>query len=358
MRRDDNLRSLHLVDVDVGGDLHRVVLDGVAPAPGATVREAMDYMEGSADGLRRLLITEPFGYESMCVDLVLPAALPGAQLGFVIMEVMGYPYYSGSNTIATTAAVLEAGLIPMEEGSQTVRLESPAGVNTVIAHNEGGHVRSVTTRGGAAFIQAAEQTVDVPGIGTVVYDLAWSGGYYLLVDAAVLGHEIAEANVAAMTATADRIVRAVQEGFSHRHPELGDVGLPRFLHFMGPLEHQPDGSIRSASATYGHPGVIWHCPTGTGTSARMARMAGQGLLEPGVVFETVSPFGNAFQGVITEHTRVGDYAAIDNTITAQPYPMAYMSLTVDVDAPMLRSYELDHVLTRRAPRLTMDGAGP
>lgn len=347
MRSSDNLRRLRLVDVDVGGDLHRIVLDGVAPAPGRFVRERMDYMEGKADGLRRLLITEPFGYESMCVDLVMPASMPEAQLGFVIMEVMGYPYYSGSNTIATTAAVLEAGLIPMEEGSQTVRLESPAGVNTVVAHNENGRVRSVTTQGGAAFIQAAEQTVEVPGLGTVAYDLAWSGGYYLLVDATALGFVINEASVDGMTEVADRIVRAVQDGFSHRHPELGDVGLPRFLHFMGPLEEQPDGAIRSPSATYGHPGVIWHCPTGTGTSARMARMATAGVLQPGTVFETVSPWGNAFRGVITGHARVGDFPAIDNTITADPYPMAYMDLTVDVDAPMLRQYELDHVLNRR-----------
>ncbi len=347
MRAHDNLRRLRLVDVDVGGDLHRIVLDGVAPAPGQSVRESMDYMEARADGLRRLLITEPFGYESMCVDLVMPASMPEAQLGFVIMEVMGYPYYSGSNTIATTAAVLEAGLIPMEEGSQTVRLESPAGVNTIVAHNEGGCVRSVTTQGGAAFIQAAEQTVDVPGLGPVTYDLAWSGGYYLLVEAAALGFEINESSIDGMIDAADRVVRAVQQGFAHRHPELGDVGLPRFLHFMGPLEQQSDGSIRSPSATYGHPGVIWHCPTGTGTSARMARMARAGTLSPGTVFETVSPWGNAFRGVITGHTRVGDYPAIDNTITADPYPMAYMDLTVDVDAPMLRRYALDHVLDCR-----------
>ena len=344
MRNKDDLRRLRLVDVDVGGDLHRIVLDGVAPAPGASVRESMDYMQDKADGLRRLLITEPFGYESMCVDLVIPATMPGAQLGFVIMEVMGYPYYSGSNTIATAAAVLEAGLIPMEEGSQTIYLESPAGVNTVVAHNRDGQVESVTTRGGAAFIQAADQTVEVPGLGTVTYDLAWSGGYYLLVDAAMLGHEITEGSVPAMIDTADRIVRAVQEGFDYRHPELGGVGLPQFLHFMGPIEKRSGGGFRSPSATYGHPGVIWHCPTGTGTSARMARMTMRGELAGDTVFETVSPFGNAFQGVVTGHTSVGPFAAIDNTITAQPYPMAYMDLTVDVDAPILRKYALGHVL--------------
>lgn len=344
MRSEASRRRLRVVDVDVGGDVHRVVLEGVTLPPGVSVRERMDYMEQSADGLRRLLITEPFGNESMCVDLVIPATSPGADLGFVIMEVMGYPYYSGSNTIATAAAVLEAGLIPMVEGEQTVHLESPSGVNTVIAANRGGQVASVTTRGGAAFIQAAGRTVTVPGIGTVEYDLAWSGGYYLLVDAAALGYALEPDEIEAMRVTADAIVRAVQAGFDETHPELGAVGLPRFLHFMGELEHCDDGSIRSRSATYGHPGVIWQCPTGTGTSARMARMAGRGELAPDGVLETVAPSGNAFRGELLAPTHVGGFPAVETTITASPYPMATMDLTVDVDAPLLRSFDLDAIL--------------
>lgn len=342
-------RSLRLVDVDVGGDVHRVVLSGVNPCPGTSVRERMDYLEHQGDGLRRLLINEPFGNEAMCVDLVMPAALPEAELGYVIMEVMGYPYYSGSNTIATAAAVLEAGLVPMREGIQTVRLESPGGLVTVTAENRAGRVMRVTTRGGSAFIQASEQQVEVPGLGRVTYDLAWSGGYYLLVDAAALGMSVTRGELPALADAADAIVRAVQPGFEWRHPELGDVGLPRFVHFMGPVSKRPDGGLTSPSVTYGHPGVIWRCPTGTGTCARMARLAARGELAKGGSLETVSAHGNAFEGEITGAARVGDYPAIDATITARPYLTAWLDLTLELDAPMVRSYGLDGLLAGAPP---------
>ncbi len=340
----ERLRTLRLVDVDVGGDLHRVVLGGVSPCPGESVRERMNYLEQRADGLRRLLISQPFGNERMCVDLVMPAILPEAALGFVIMEVMGYPYYSGSNTIATTAAVLEAGLIPMTEGLQSVCLETPGGLVRVTAENRDGRVLSVTTQGDPAFIQAWDQIVEVPGMGAIRYDLAWSGGYYVLVDAESLGLMVDSRHMEGMLAAANAIIRAIQRDFGYRHPVLDDVGPPRFLHFMGPLYRQSDGSMNSASATYGHPGVIWHCPTGTGTSARLARMSGRGEIAAGVTLQTISPYGAAFNGVIVGHTKVGESAAINSTITARPHAVAYLDLTVDLDADMVRDFGLDEVL--------------
>ncbi len=342
--RNGRLRSLRMVDVDVGGDIHRVVLGGVRPCPGHTVRERMHFLEHQADGLRRLLISEPFGNDSMCVDLVMPAGIPEAEMGFVIMEVMGYPYYSGSNTVATATAVLETGLIPRRKRRQRLLLESPGGVATVLVGYRGGHVHTVTTQGSAAFIQAGDQVVDVPGFGPVRYDLAWSGGYYVLVDAADLGHQIGRDSVDAMLCTADAVIRAVQVRFLHQHPELGEVGLPRFLHFMGPVEATADGSLRSLSATYGHPGVIWRCPTGTGTSARLALLHRRGLISAGTELTTISPHGHAFNGRIISETRVGDYAAIESTITARPYITAYIDLTVNLDAPWVRDYALDEVL--------------
>ncbi len=345
MPRPDRVRSLRVVDVQVGGDVHRVVLGGVAPAPGRSVRDWMHHVENHADGLRRLLISEPYGGAHMCANLVVPPSLPEARHGFVIMEVMGYPFYSGSNTIATAAAVLENGLVPMSEGEQQVFLESPGGLITVVARNEGGRVREVVARGGPAFILAHDQAVRVPGLGRVAFHLAWSGGLYVLVEAAALGLVIERAAVDGLCRVAGDIIEAVQRDFAgHRHPELGDVGLPRFLHFMAPVEQGADGSLRSRSATYGHPGVIWRSPTGTGTSARLALMAREGAIAPGARLETVSPWGNAFLGTFIAHASVGGHAAVDSTVTARPYTLARSELVVDLDDPLVQEFHLDEIL--------------
>lgn len=336
----DRLRSLRVVDVQVGGDVHRVILGGVRPALGHGARAWMRHIEAHADGLRRLLIYEPYGGEHMCANLIVPAT-GGAAFGFVIMEVMGYPFYSGSNTIATVGALLDSGMVPLEDGDQVIHLETPGSPISVVAHNADGRCRGVTTHGDAAFVMARERTVAVPGLGEVRYDLVWSGGWYVLVEAAALGHVIDRPAVPAMIRTADAIIRAVQDGFDHHHPDLGDCGLPRFLHFMGPLEE--DG-VRARSATYGHPGVIWRCPTGTGTSARLAWMAARGLADEGTRLETVSPWGNAFQGRLTRRTRVGDHPAVETEITARPYVLARSEVVVDLDDPAVRDYALDDIL--------------
>src|SRR5699024_9743668 len=99
------------------------------------------------------------------------------------MEAMGYPMYSGSNTICTATALLQSGRIPIREGEQTVLLESPAGIAHVQAQCSDGFVQSVTTQGEAAYIAVPNLQADVPRYGTVHYDVVWSGGFYALIDA-------------------------------------------------------------------------------------------------------------------------------------------------------------------------------
>ena len=96
--------SLNLMDTHAGGDVSRIVLGGIDPLPGKTVRQQMEYLRDDADGLRRLLLEEPYGIPEMSVDLIVPPSHPDASVGYIIMEVMGYAIYSGSNTICTATA--------------------------------------------------------------------------------------------------------------------------------------------------------------------------------------------------------------------------------------------------------------
>lgn len=345
----DRVRTLQVVDVAVGGDVHRVVLGGVRALPGSSVRAQMEHLRDRADGLRRLLIQEPYGAEHMCVDLVVPATgTEAARLGFVIMEVMGYPYYSGSNSIATATAVIEAGLAPAPDGTdpdlRTVLLEAPGGEVELTAELQGGRVRRVTTNGDDAFVVARDRRVQVPGLGEVAYDLMYTGGFYVLVDAAALGLDLAWRHHAALTDAAHRIIAAIQDGFAERHPVLGDVGPPPFLHFMAPVAPDTDGVPTARCATYGHPGVLWRCPTGTGTSARMALMAARGEAGPGSRLRAVSPTGSVFEGTITGTSEVGGLPAIRTAIAARPTVLARLQVQVDLDDPIVADYALDEML--------------
>ena len=337
--------TLRLIDTHAGGDVSRIVLGGVAPLPGATVRDQMRYLQTEADGLRRLLLDEPHGIPEMSVDLVVPATLPEAAAGYIIMEVMGYPIYSGSNTICTATALLDAGWIPKREGLQQFALESPAGLVRVEARVADGVVEAITCEGLPSYIDTYRAKVRVPSLGEVTYSVAYSGGFYALVDAAELGFSLTRSEEASLARCAHDIVEALRAERTFSHDSLGDVGPLPFLHFMGPVEEVGDGAFRSRSATYVHPGVICRSTTGTGTSARLALMHREGAIRPTQTLETISLRDTRFVGRVTGVRREHERDVIANTITGRAYVIARSEIVVNCDDPLIECHDLRPVLS-------------
>lgn len=336
--------TLQLLDTHAGGDVSRIVTGGIAPLPGATVRAQMEYLRDHADGLRTLLLEEPYGIPEMSIDLLVPATDPRAVAGYIIMEVMGYPIYSGSNTLCTATAVLELGLVEKQEGEQHFMLESPAGLVNITARVRNNVVESVTCEGLPSYIDTYQAVLTVPGIGDVTYSVAYSGGFYALVDATELGFELTPDEERALSDCAHAIVTAIQAEPPYSHYSLGDVGPLPFLHFMGPVETVREGYYRSRSATYVHPGVICRSTTGTGTSARLALMHYEGLIKPGDKLETVSLRNTRFVGEYKGIQQQGRFPVIENTITGKSYVIAKSDILVNGDDPMVTSQGLDQLL--------------
>ncbi|MDI5890584.1 proline racemase family protein [Halomonas rhizosphaerae] len=337
--------TLQLIDTHAGGDVSRIVVGGIEPLPGATVRDQMHYLRDDADGLRKLLLEEPYGIPEMSVDLIVPATDPAAEVGYIIMEVMGYPIYSGSNTICTATAVLESGLVPKQEGRQRFKLESPAGLVQIEALVENGVVEAITCGGLPSYIDTYRASIHVPGIGDVTYSVAYSGGFYALVDATELGFHLNRDEERELADCAHRIVEAIQAERGFSHYTLGDVGPLPFLHFMGPVEQVADDFYRSRSTTYVHPGVICRSTTGTGTSARLALMRHEGTIEPGDKLETVSLRETGFIGEFTGTRQEGTHTVVENIITGKSYVLARSDIVVNCDDPLVACAGLHHILS-------------
>lgn len=337
--------SIQLIDTHAGGDVSRIVVGGIDPLPGDTVRAQMEYLRDDADGLRRLLLEEPHGIPEMSVNLLVPATDPRAEVGYIIMEVMGYPIYSGSNTICTATAVLESGIVPKKEGLQQFLMESPAGLVQVDARVHDGVVESITCEGLPSYIHSYKQTINVPSIGEVTYSVAYSGGFYALVDAQDFGFDLTLDEERKLAETAHAIVEAIQTERGFSHYTLGDVGPLPFLHFMGPVEHVGADYYRSRSATYVHPGVICRSTTGTGTSARLALMHYEGFIQPGARLETISLRNTRFIGELHAVEQEGNHQVVKNDITGKGYVIARSDIVINCDDPMVDCDSMHHILT-------------
>src|SRR6476619_1160941 len=135
-------RSITVIGCHAGGEVGNVVVAGVDPPAGATVRDQMETLRAD-DRLRRFLLREPRGSVATHANLIVPATRADCAYGYVIMEPTEYPLMSGSNTICVATVLLETGLVEMREPETTVRLEAPAGVVEVTAVCRDGKCESV-----------------------------------------------------------------------------------------------------------------------------------------------------------------------------------------------------------------------
>jgi len=276
--------------------------------------------------LRRLLLAPPYGDPTMSVNLVLPPESAAGEAGFLVMEAMGYPAFSGSNAICTATALLESGRLPMPAGERRLVLDCPAGPVTLTAVCHNGRVAAVTYDAGLSFVAARALPFDLPGQGRLLCDLVWSGVFYALVRLESLeGVDLATLGAA--------VVAAAPPDLPLRHPELGPMGPLSFVHFAGPLEKLAAGRFRSRTASYVHPGVVCASPTGTGTSARLACHGLVGDMEPGDVLETVSPSGACFTGRLVARADGG----VRSAITGRAQPIGRGDILIDHDDPLVRA---------------------
>src|SRR5690606_27873547 len=74
----------------------------------------------------------------------------------------------------------------------TINLDTPAGKVVCEVAVTDGHADSVTITNVPSFSERLDASVDVPGLGTVNYDLAFGGNFYAIVKLEELGIEFRE----------------------------------------------------------------------------------------------------------------------------------------------------------------------
>jgi len=290
-------RTITVVGCHAGGEVGNVVVGGVEPPPGATVREQMEALRAD-DRLRRFLLREPRGSVATHANLIVPATRADCDAGFIVMEPTEYPPMSGSNTICVTTVLLEAGLVPMREPETVLRLEAAAGVVEVRAACRDGRVESVELTNVASHARLLDAPLEVPGLGTLSVDVAFGGMWYAIADAAALGFSLEPAEARDLSEAGEKIRAAAKEQLT---PDVSIVQL------AGPW--QGVGAV-TRNAVVVAPGRLDRSGTGTGLSARMAALHARGLMRVGDSMTHASPIGSTFDGRIVAEADGGIVPAI------------------------------------------------
>ncbi|MDR0278759.1 MAG: proline racemase family protein [Paucimonas sp.] len=332
-------RMVNVVGAHVAGERNDVITGGVLDVPGQTMFDKMKYLETRGDDLRKLILQEPRGSVTQCVNLVLPSNHPEADAGFVIMESEFYPPMSGSNTICTVTVLLETGMIPMVEPVTRLTLEAPGGLVRVEAQCRDGKVTGVKFANVPCFVFGLDQFIEVPGLGSLKVDVAYGGMIYVLADAQALGFGILPDEAAALVEVGEQIKAAAAEQLPAVHPEQPEIHTINQTLFAGPVRDDPLGK-RSRNGVVVSPGRMDRSPCGTGTSARLAVMHARGQVKVGEKLVHESILGTEFIGEIAETLTVGGQPGIRPTITGQAFLTGFHQYVLDPNDPFPTGYTL------------------
>jgi proline racemase/trans-L-3-hydroxyproline dehydratase len=289
-------------DYHTAGEPFRIVTAGVPPIAGATVRERRERAAASEpiETVRRLLCHEPRGHADMYGCFLVAPDDEGADLGVLFWHKDGYSTACGHGTIALGAWAVESGAVPAPpDGEVDVTIDVPSGRVVARVRLRDGVVEAVAFRNVPSFVVAR----DVQAAGVAV-DVSYGGAIYASVPAARFGLRVVPDDLPALIGAGRAVKQALEGTAVARHPDD-----ERLSGLYGTILYDEVGPLHQRNVTIFADGEVDRSPCGSGTSARCALLAADGLLGEGDVLRHDSIVGSTFtarvvgsvaEGVLTE----------------------------------------------------------
>jgi 4-hydroxyproline epimerase len=268
-----NLHRIQVVDSHTGGEPTRVVISGGPDLGTGPLSERVQRLSSQFDRFRSAVVNEPRGSDVLVGALLVAPHAPDCNFGVIFFNNVGPLGMCGHGTIGLMVTLAHLGRVR----PGTHRIDTPVGTVSATLHPDG----QVSVANVPSYRQQASVSVEVPGIGVVLGDVAWGGNWFFLVRSPVW--ELSIQNVETLTDVSWRIRQAVNaQGF----PEVDHVEL------FGP----PGCGGHSRNFVL-CPGKAYdRSPCGTGTSAKLACLAADEKLAPGQVWIQEGILGSSFQG--------------------------------------------------------------
>jgi len=330
-------RYFSCIDTHTGGEPTRTIIGGLPRIPGDTIVDKMTHLKENMDWIRTALMYEPRGHSVMSGVVLTEPIHPEADFGVIFIETGGYLPMCGHDTIGVSTALVETGMVPVEEPVTQIVLETPAGLTRVRVEVMNGAAKSVTFRNVPSFVFADDVEIDVPEMGKIKMDVAYGGNVYAILAADAIGTEICPEN-ANKFIEKGRIIRdAVNAQIKIAHPEKPFINECTHVEFFGEPS-LPEAHVKN-TVLFGDVGID-RSPCGTGTSAKVACLYAKGKLSLHEEFIHESITGSIFKARAVEETRVGKYRAVIPEVTGSAHIMGLNQIFIDPDDPLKHGFLL------------------
>ncbi|PWW28795.1 proline racemase [Cytobacillus oceanisediminis] len=324
------------IDTHTGGNPTRTLISGLPELKGATMSEKMLHMKREYDWIRQLLMNEPRGHDVMSGALITAPCHPKADIGVIYIETGGYLPMCGHDTIGVCTALVESGLIPVQEPVTSLKLDTPAGLVEVEIKVEEGKAREVSFCNVPAFL-IKTVSVHVDGIGQVQADIAYGGNFYAIIDAKSIGLELVPENASMIIERAIDIRNTINDATEIIHPQYPFIRGLTHVEFYTDPSH---GSAHVKNTVVVPPGGIDRSPCGTGTSAKLAVLYANQQIAIGEEFVHESIVGSLFRGSVLNTASVEGVEAIITRITGSAWLMGMHRFFYHEEDPLKKGFLL------------------
>ena len=316
---------IDVIDSHTAGEPTRCVLVGGPDLGTGPIAERLERMREEHDVLRRAILCEPRGSDVLVGALLLEPHDAACAAGVIFFNNAGYLGMCGHGMIGVAVTLAALGRIGI--GEQLI--ETPVGPVQVSLRS----ATQATIRNVPAYRYRAGVEVDVPEFGKVRGDVAWGGNWFFLVreHSVARASELSIGQVELLTTFAWEIRRALKAA------GITGAGGAEIDHIeLYGKAHNPKNDSRNFVLC---PGKAYdRSPCGTGTSAKMACLAAEGQLKPGVAWRQEGILGTVFEGSFnfceeTPQEGADQGRRIIPFITGSAYVTAECTLVFDPEDP-------------------------
>lgn len=315
------------IDGHTCGNPVRLIKSGAPELKGDSMNEKRLHFMKEYDWIRKGLMFEPRGHDMMSGSMIYPPHDPANDFAILFIETSGCLPMCGHGTIGTITIGIEEGLIkPKTPGK--IRMEAPAGLVKIDYGQTNGKVEWVKLTNVKSYLAAENLAVECPELGEIIFDVAYGGNFYAIVDPQKNFSGLENYKAAEIIRLSQVLRERINEKFTDQfiHPENETIRDVSHMLWTGkPLD--PNSYSRNA-VFYGEK-AIDRSPCGTGTSARMAQLYSQGKLKAGQEFVHESFIGSKFIGRIEEVAEIEGKPAVIPSIQGWAIVHGYNTIIID-----------------------------
>jgi proline racemase len=309
------------IDLHVAGEPLRLIIDGTSAITGRTMNEKRLNFGKNYDHIRLLLTKEPRGHRDMFAGVVTDPVSGEGDFGIVFMDAGRYPYMCGHGIIGAVTAFIEMGWLKTEETEVKVVVDTPSGpvrCSANLGEMIDGQLRveSVSFQMESAFAFLLEQSIRVPHYGEFIVDVAYAGGFFIMVPIEQTGLTLTPDDANRLSSLGMAIIDAGNQQLRVEHPLLPYINTIDVVEFY---ESVHKSQMRGKNIVILGEGHVDRSPCGTGTSAKLALLYCQGKVPVGQTFTNAGILGTTFEGRILREIDIGGVAAIVPEIRGSAY---------------------------------------